>query len=132
MEKQGKHYKVASCGEINGGGRIVLHDQLALTGAEVSINNLPAGASVPFVHAHKRNEEIYVVLNGQGQFYIDGDEFDVQAGSVIRIDPAGARCIKAGNNGPLRFICVQTEANSLMQFTENDGLPVDVKPSWFE
>ncbi len=33
--------------------RTELHDQLSLTGAEVSINNLPAGAGVPFVHSHK-------------------------------------------------------------------------------
>ena len=31
-------------------GRVELHDQLKLTGAEVSINQLPAGAGVPFVH----------------------------------------------------------------------------------
>ena len=30
--------------------RTELHDQLGLTGAEISINHLPAGASVPFVH----------------------------------------------------------------------------------
>ena len=41
--------------------RVELHDQLGLTGAEVSINILPAGASVPFVHSHKENEEIYAI-----------------------------------------------------------------------
>lgn len=38
--------------------RTELHDKLSLTGAEVSINNLPAGTGVPFVHSHKNNEEI--------------------------------------------------------------------------
>ena len=28
--------------------RTELHDKLSLTGAEISINNLPAGGSVPF------------------------------------------------------------------------------------
>ena len=32
--------------------RTELHDVLGLTGAEISINNLPAGAGVPFVHTH--------------------------------------------------------------------------------
>ena len=27
--------------------------KLALTGAEISVNKLPAGACVPFVHSHK-------------------------------------------------------------------------------
>mgnify|MGYP006957406699 CR=1 FL=1 len=39
---------------IGSEGRTELHDALALTGAEVSINRLPAGACVPFVHSHKR------------------------------------------------------------------------------
>ncbi|MBQ1510376.1 MAG: cupin domain-containing protein, partial [Selenomonadaceae bacterium] len=47
--------------------RTELHDQLGLTGAEISINNLPAGAGVPFVHYHKKNEEIYFVISGKGQ-----------------------------------------------------------------
>ena len=53
--------------------RTELHDQLGLTGAEISINNLPAGAGVPFVHSHKQNEEIYVVLSGKGKAVIDGE-----------------------------------------------------------
>lgn len=44
------------------GARTELHDRLGLTGAEISVNTLPAGASVPFVHAHKANEEIYFIL----------------------------------------------------------------------
>ena len=45
--------------------RVELHDLLSLTGAEVSVNHLPAGAGVPFVHAHKQNEEIYGILEGK-------------------------------------------------------------------
>ena len=41
--------------------RVELHNMLNLTGAEISYNSLPAGASVPFVHAHKENEEIYII-----------------------------------------------------------------------
>ena len=39
-------------------GRVELHEKLGLTGAEISVNELPAGAGVPFVHSHKENEEI--------------------------------------------------------------------------
>ena len=34
------------------GARTELHDKLGLTGAEISINEMPAGASVPFIHSH--------------------------------------------------------------------------------
>mgnify|MGYP002603975168 CR=1 FL=1 len=49
---------------IGNEGRVELHEALSLTGAEISINNLPAGANVPFVHSHKTNEEVYGILSG--------------------------------------------------------------------
>ena len=35
------------------GPRTELHETLGLTGCEASYNVLPAGAAIPFVHAHK-------------------------------------------------------------------------------
>ncbi len=54
---------------IGNEGRVELHETLSLTGAEISINNLPAGANVPFVHSHKTNEEIYGILAGEAVCY---------------------------------------------------------------
>ncbi len=124
------NYKLAPLGDIKALGRVTLHDKLALTGTEVSINELPVGISVPFVHAHKQNEEVYLILSGKGQFYLDGEELGVAEGDVLRVDPAAKRCIKADANSPLRFVCIQARANSLTQFTETDGIPADRKPSW--
>jgi mannose-6-phosphate isomerase-like protein (cupin superfamily) len=132
MHKTGKNYRASSIGNLQPGGRATLHDELALTGSEISVNQLPPGASIPFVHAHKRNEEVYLVLQGKGRFYIDGDEFEVAEGSVIRIDPAGARCLTADGQTPLRYVCIQTEARSLVQFTEGDGVILETKPSWLK
>lgn len=130
MEKTGKNYKLAQLGDRKQVERETLHEKLTLTGAEISINELPAGVSVPFVHAHKMNEEVYVILEGKGKLFIDHEEIDIEKGNVIRIDPAGKRCIKADDNSSIRYICIQTQAKSLSQFTENDGIPVDLKPSW--
>ena len=132
MNTTAKNYKATSIGDIQAKGRVTLHHELALTGSEVSINELPPGVSVPFVHSHKRNEEVYVVVKGKGRFYVDGDEFEVAEGSVIRVDPAGQRCIAADGQSPLRYICIQTEAKSLVQFTESDGVILETKPSWLK
>jgi len=132
MSKTGKNYQASSIGDIQARGRVTLHRELSLTGSEVSINELPSGASVPFVHAHKRNEEVYIVVKGKGRFYVDGDEFEVEEGSVVRVDPAGARCITADSQSPVRYICIQTEAKSLVQFTEGDGVILENKPTWLK
>lgn len=110
--------------------RVTLHDILGLSGCEVSINTLPAGASVPFIHSHKQNEEVYIVLQGSGTLYIDGEEIRIGKGDCFRIDPAGERCIRAGSDA-LTFICIQTKAHSLEGFTMTDGVVVEgKKPSW--
>lgn len=67
--------------------RVELHDKLGLTGAEISINSLPADASVTFVHAHRQNEEIYAVIEGSGKAVIDGDTVQLKAGDWVRIAP---------------------------------------------
>lgn len=114
-------------------GRSELHNLLALTGCEVSCNNLPAGGAVPFVHTHKNNEECYIVLDGEGTLFIDGEELPLKAGSCFRIDPAGRRCLKAGAKG-LRYLCIQSARGSLKTFTMTDGAVEegrkDPMPSW--
>jgi mannose-6-phosphate isomerase-like protein (cupin superfamily) len=132
MNTTAKNYQATSVGDIQAKGRVTLHDELALTGSEVSINELPPGVSVPFVHSHKRNEEVYIVVKGKGRFYVDGDEFEVAEGSVIRVDPAGQRCITADSQTPIRYVCIQTEAKSLVQFTEADGVIHETKPTWLQ
>lgn len=112
-------------------GKYFIGDNLGLTGCEASLNRLPAGCGTPFVHAHKKNEELYIVLRGSGFFYVDGEEFPVSEGSLVRVDPDGARVITAGNED-LYFICIQAEANSLTQATLEDGYRVDARASWMK
>ena len=73
------NYTKTTIGKEN---RIELHEKLSLTGAEISLNELPAGANVPFVHSHKENEEIYGILSGNGKAIIDGKEVSLYHGHV--------------------------------------------------
>ncbi len=103
-------------------GRVELHETLSLTGAEISINNLPAGASVPFVHSHKTNEEIYGILGGKGKVVIDGEEIALTAGDWLRISPAAKRQFFAAEDAGISFVCIQTKENSLGGFTADDAV----------
>ena len=102
--------------------RTELHDVFSLTGAEVSVNNLPAGGSVPFVHSHRENEEIYAVLDGRGKFVIDGDDVELEKGDWIRIAPSAKRQIFAAEDSALSFICIQTKEGSLEHYTATDAV----------
>lgn len=102
--------------------RTELHDKLCLSGAEVSINNLQAGASVPFVHSHKINEEIYVILAGKGKAVIDGEMVELAAGDWIRIAPAAKRRFFAAEDAAISFACIQVKAGSLEGYTQDDAV----------
>lgn len=105
-----------------GTGRTELHDTLALTGAEISINQLPAGAGVPFVHSHRNNEEIYGVIEGRGKVVIDGEEIALSAGDWLKIAPAAKRQFSAAADSGITFVCIQVKENSLGGFTAGDAV----------
>ncbi len=102
--------------------RIELHDSLSLTGAEISINNLPAGAGVPFVHSHKNNEEIYAVLSGKGKAIIDGEMVELVAGDWVRVAPEAKRQFSAAADSSISFICIQVKKDSLEGYTKDDAV----------
>ena len=102
--------------------RTELHDKLSLTGAEISINNLPAGAGTPFVHWHKKNEEIYGILSGKGRVVIDGETIILAAGDWIRISPAAKRQFFTAQDSAISYVCIQVKENSLEEYTMTDGV----------
>lgn len=107
---------------IGSEGRVELHEKLSLTGAEISINQLPAGASVPFVHSHKNNEEIYGILSGKGKAVIDNETIELTAGDWLRISPAAKRQFFASQESDITYVCIQVKENSLGGFTADDAV----------
>lgn len=106
---------------IGNESRTELHEALALTGAEISINSLPAGECVPFVHCHKNNEEIYGIISGSGKAVIDGKEISLTTGDWLKISPVAKRQFFANENAPITYICIQVKENSLDTYTMTDA-----------
>lgn len=102
--------------------RTELHDALSLTGAEVSLNELPAGAAVPFVHSHRKNEEIYGILSGKGKVTLDGETVELQAGDWLRVSPEAKRQFAAADDSAMSFVCIQVRENSLEGYTAGDAV----------
>ena len=95
--------------------RTELHDVLGLTGAEVSIN-------VPFVHYHKKNEEIYIALSGNGTAVLDGEKIEFSEGDVIKVAPSVKRQFSASSDSPVSYACIQVRENSLEEYTGADAV----------
>jgi mannose-6-phosphate isomerase-like protein (cupin superfamily) len=81
---------------------------------------LQPGKRSPFVHRHRRAEEVYVVLGGTGRIKLDDEIFDVQALDAVRVAPDVARAFEAGPEG-LEFIAFGPHHDA-------DGEPVE--DSW--
>lgn len=107
---------------IGNEGRTELHEKIMLTGAEISVNQLPAGAGVPFVHAHKNNEEIYGIISGRGEAVIDGEIIELVAGDWLKIAPPAKRQFSSSKEEGISFICIQVKENSLEGFTAADAV----------
>lgn len=103
-------------------GRVELHEVLGLTGAEVSVNMLPAGAGVPFVHAHKDNEEIYGVPEGTGSATIGGEDIELAAGDWLRVSPAAHRQFRTASDSGITYVCSQVKQGSLDAFTADNAV----------
>jgi mannose-6-phosphate isomerase-like protein (cupin superfamily) len=111
-------------------GKRFLRGLLGSAGLELSLNVVPPGKGIPILHRHERNEEVYVVVGGRGQFLVDGECLDVAEGSVVRIGPAGARAWRNTADVPLYFLCLQYRADSVIEGDAHDGRKVEGEPAW--
>ncbi len=142
---RGNHYKAVHCGSfaelaqyemkhprfgVVKPGKVFLQELVNSTGMEVSINTMPPGKEVPFSHAHKTNEEMYIFISGEGQMAIDGEVLVVSEGTCVRLAPAAARCVKNSGSENLCFIVIQAKENSLGKHTFDDGIEVQQTLRW--
>ena len=112
-------------------GKLFLKGILGLTGMEVSVTKLPAGAAIPFLHHHRAHEELYVFVGGRGQMQVDGETFDVEEGSVVRVATRGARTLRAAADEELSYVCIQAREGSMPDAeAADDGQRVEEKPVW--
>ncbi len=120
------NYKTTEIGKISElinleNGKVFLHDALELTSCEISVNTVPKGFKVPFNHKHKQNEEVYIILKGEGIITVDGTRLNVKEGSAVKIAAEASRTIENTGDGEFQFICVQAKTDSLTQFGMSDA-----------
>jgi len=125
-------FTVPALGNRQVPGKVFLKDAMALTGVEMSWNCFPPGVAMPFLHAHREHEEVYLFLSGRGEFMVDDEVFPVAEGSVVRVAPAGVRAYRNSGDVPMHFIVLQVRAGSLEVSTIDDGIVVDRPLRWPE
>ncbi len=107
-----------------------LQEPLGTGAMELSVNWLPPGAGMPFTHAHHLNVELYIWLEGEGEFFLDGQIVEVKPGSIVRVATATARAWRNVGTVPAAFICLQYPEAGHVEGTTVDGKLVDSSVAW--
>lgn len=91
--------------------------ELAPIGREVgsrklgfNITTIPPGKRAFPYHAHRANEEMFFVLEGEGTVRIDGETYRIHKGDFISLPPGKASAHQMINDSeaPLRYLAVST------------------------
>ena len=133
--KTGENYSAVSVGRINEiiehelpmgpvtiQGKVFAGQAVGAKGSELSFQTLVPGQDSGFLHTHKTHEELYIILKGEGLYQVDGEQFPVSEGTIVRVAPNGKRALKNTGRDNLTMLCIQYKANA---FTESDSPMTD-------
>ncbi|QDV49120.1 cupin domain-containing protein [Gimesia fumaroli] len=113
-------------------GKYFLKKYLNSEGLEMSINVLPPGAAMPFVHRHQENDEIYFILKGKGQFQAGAEVLNVSEGFFIRLSPEVPRVWRNHSEEPLYYLVIQYHSESRITGGISDGKRLKHPIAWKE
>lgn len=92
--------------------RVLLDAQLGGTANQSLAEAWLEPGQVTQRHYHARSEELYVLLEGEGDMEVDGERTRVGPGDAILIPPGARHQIQAASDTPLRFLCCCAPAYS--------------------
>ena len=98
------------CPEIIAGDNSILREILSPTRDDLAINYSIAHAKVKpgeTTHLHKlKSAEVYYILEGEGEIFIDDEQAKVAANQAIYIPPKANQKIKNTGQTDLVFLCI--------------------------
>jgi mannose-6-phosphate isomerase-like protein (cupin superfamily) len=83
---------------------LLAHRNSAIANQSLAEARVPVGVTT-IAHYHIRTEEIYYLLEGEGEMQIEGEWHHVRPGDAIAIPPGKIHQIKNPGPNELRFLC---------------------------
>ena len=116
-----------------------LKNDLVLNALGLTVVRLPSGKGYTFMHQHKEQEEVYIIIDGKGIIHINGQDIPISRGDFINVFPESKRALKADDDSDLIYICagaVKSEKypnDKTKKTLINDGIPdFDNLPTLYE
>ena len=102
--------------EMEGSGGATWRLARKTLGAEAfgfNIVDIEAGGQIPaHDHAGDDQEEVFIILDGDGTLVIDGEEHEAPAGTFCRFAPEVNRTISNSSDAPVRALLIGVPVNS--------------------
>ena len=108
--------KVDEFEEMEGSGGATWRLARKTLGAEsfgFNVVDIEAGGQIPeHTHAEEDQEEVFIILEGQGTIVTDGTEHDAPAGTFCRFAPEVNRTIRNRSDAPIRALLIGVPVKS--------------------
>jgi uncharacterized cupin superfamily protein len=102
--------------EMEGSGGATWRLARKTLGAEsfgFNVVDIDPGGQIPaHDHADEDQEEVFIILDGQGTLVTDDEEHDAPAGTFCRLAPAVNRTIRNNSDAPVRALLIGVPVNS--------------------
>jgi len=110
-------------------GKQFIHREIGAEFAGISVNTTEPGGEVPFWHSHERCEEIYIIVDGRGEFALDDEVLPLEPGTVVRAAPGAMHALRCLPDSavPLRWVCVRAAGEALAE-VGRDGTRDEERP----
>ncbi len=102
--------ELKDCSEFIAGDNCMLREILHPDKARLALRYSLAHARVkPGLTTWKhrlKTSEVYYIMEGEGEMFIDGEARPVRPGSTVYIPPHAAQCIRNSGSTDLVFLCI--------------------------
>lgn len=101
---------------------IVTPETIGSEKLSIAIMNCPAGSIVRPMHSHKDIEEVILILEGEGEAYVDGDRAFFKKGDAVLFPVNSKHQVRNTGDGPLITASIftpQTTPDSYVKYEED-------------
>ncbi|WP_193597753.1 cupin domain-containing protein [Microbacterium sp. YJN-G] len=103
-------------------GKHFIEKEIGAQFVGTSVNTTQPGGESPFWHAHTKLEEIYIIVDGRGEFALGDEVLPLEPGTTLRVAPGVMHALRAlpDSPAPMRWLCIRA-AGQEMSSVGNDA-----------
>ncbi|MBT3296223.1 MAG: cupin domain-containing protein [Verrucomicrobia bacterium] len=101
---------------------LVTPDMKQAEGLTFNVVIIEPGNTVKPAHSHKNHEELIYIVSGAGEAYIDGDVYDVSAGSAVLFSKGSVHMVRNSGSEAMKVACFFTPAATLDDYSFHEEI----------